>query len=208
MRNLLLIALVLNAISGKKTAKTAPLILSIVWGDEKLALEQPNACSSGTVVINKLKFILTNLKTSPKSKPMSVLFDLADSSSWTVQIPTKETTDTLTGLLGVDSLSSISGIKSGALDPRNGMYWTWNSGYIFFKLEGRINGKAFIWHIGGYSGTQAAMFPIKIASKQAMYHLTLDLKKLMENASSFKSEIMLPGAEAVEFSKKLAQSFK
>lgn len=43
--------------------------------------------------------------------------------------------------LGVDSLKSMSKIaeRSGVLDPSAGgadMYWGWNSGYIFLKMEG------------------------------------------------------------------------
>lgn len=43
--------------------------------------------------------------------------------------------------IGVDSLKSVSKIadRTGVLDPTGGgadMYWGWNSGYIFLKLEG------------------------------------------------------------------------
>jgi hypothetical protein len=62
---------------------------------------------------------------------------------------------TLSFLIGVDSLRNCSGAQSGALDPINGMFWTWNSGYIFFKLEGKSPsskqpGHIFEYHIGGY----------------------------------------------------------
>ena len=57
--------------------------------------------------------------------------------------------------IGVDSLHNCSGAQSGALDPINGMFWTWNSGYIFMKLEGkspasRQPGHTYEYHIGGY----------------------------------------------------------
>ncbi len=58
-------------------------------------------------------------------------------------------------LLGVDSLHNCSGAQSGALDPVNGMFWAWNTGYIFLKLEGHADvstspGHIFEYHIGGY----------------------------------------------------------
>ncbi|MCW3126769.1 MAG: hypothetical protein JWO03_2427 [Bacteroidetes bacterium] len=58
-------------------------------------------------------------------------------------------------LIGVDSLHNCSGAQSGALDPVNAMFWTWNTGYIFFKLEGKSPvstspGGIFEYHIGGY----------------------------------------------------------
>jgi hypothetical protein len=58
-------------------------------------------------------------------------------------------------LIGVDSLHNCSGAQSGALDPVNGMFWTWNSGYVFLKLEGKSPssaspGNLLEFHIGGY----------------------------------------------------------
>ena len=38
--------------------------------------------------------------------------------------------------IGVDSLNSVSGALSGDLDPSNGMYWAWQSGFINMKIEG------------------------------------------------------------------------
>lgn len=63
--------------------------------------------------------------------------------------------DALSFMIGVDSAHNSNGANSGALDPINGMYWTWNSGYIFMKIEGRAAaskrpGNIFEYHIGGY----------------------------------------------------------
>ena len=60
-------------------------------------------------------------------------------------------------LLGVDSIRNVSGAQTGALDPANGMFWTWNTGYIMAKLEGTSTvsnqpNQAFEYHIGGFSG--------------------------------------------------------
>ncbi len=57
--------------------------------------------------------------------------------------------------IGVDSIDNCSGAQSGALDPINAMFWAWNTGYIFLKLEGKSRaskspGNIFEFHIGGY----------------------------------------------------------
>ncbi|MBK9735386.1 MAG: hypothetical protein IPO92_10610 [Saprospiraceae bacterium] len=57
--------------------------------------------------------------------------------------------------LGIDSITNISGAMGGDLDPTKGMYWTWQSGYINVKLEGKSSlcasrNNAFIFHLGGY----------------------------------------------------------
>lgn len=60
-------------------------------------------------------------------------------------------------MLGVDSLHNVSGAQTGALDPLNDMFWTWNTGYVMMKLEGHspqanvVNHK-FEYHIGGFMG--------------------------------------------------------
>lgn len=73
----------------------------------------------------------------------------------------------ITFVLGVDSLRNTKDLseRTGVLDPAtytgdNAMYWTWNSGYIFFKMEG-LSPQAptdpggfnkYRFHIGGYGG--------------------------------------------------------
>jgi len=56
--------------------------------------------------------------------------------------------------IGVDYARNFAGAQTGALDPVNGMFWTWNSGYIFVKLEGtspqsKAQNNALTFHIGG-----------------------------------------------------------
>ncbi|AQG82437.1 MbnP family protein [Spirosoma montaniterrae] len=71
-------------------------------------------------------------------------------------------------VLGVDSLRSTMDIsrRTGVLDPAgdhtsaSGMYWSWNSGYIFLKLEGTspsapvnaTGNRNFRYHIGFFGG--------------------------------------------------------
>lgn len=75
--------------------------------------------------------------------------------------------DTLTFRLGVDSLHNVSGAQTGALDPLNDMFWTWNSGYVMAKLEGRspqsklINNK-LEYHIGGFMGENNVLKNIRL----------------------------------------------
>ena len=70
----------------------------------------------------------------------------------------------ITFLVGVDSLRSLANIsqRTGVLDPglttHDPMYWEWNSGYIFMKLEGNSSAapatqnNLFFYHIGGFGG--------------------------------------------------------
>lgn len=69
-------------------------------------------------------------------------------------------------VIGVDSLMSAAPLeqRTGVLDPVTGaagMYWAWNSGYIFVKMEGtspqapmnaNLGFRAVRYHIGGFGG--------------------------------------------------------
>jgi hypothetical protein len=56
----------------------------------------------------------------------------------------------LSFLLGVDSTENFSGTNTGDLDPSYGMYWTWATGYVFFRLSGRYNGNnSMTFDLGG-----------------------------------------------------------
>ncbi|MBW8687377.1 MbnP family protein [Chitinophaga rhizophila] len=115
--------------------------------------------------------------------------------------------------LGVDSLRSTMDIskRTGVLDPsggmEDGMYWGWNSGYIFFKMEG-ISSVApldpsgqnkFRYHIGGFGGYSAPTLNnirkitidltaggiAKVRSdRQANIHLMTDILKLFNGATT------------------------
>lgn len=70
----------------------------------------------------------------------------------------------ITFMVGVDSLRNTMDVsqRKGVLDigdeeTGKGMYWSWNSGYIFFKIEGTSpqsprEDKAFFYHVGGFGG--------------------------------------------------------
>ena len=68
-------------------------------------------------------------------------------------------------VVGIDSLRNTKPLneRTGTLDPAGtaaGMYWTWNSGYIFLKMEGNYNDpndtvltrQDYLYHIGGFGG--------------------------------------------------------
>jgi endonuclease/exonuclease/phosphatase family metal-dependent hydrolase len=65
--------------------------------------------------------------------------------------------------LGVDSITNAAGVHCCALDPANGMYWSWQSGYIQFKLEGKEKGgNALNLHLGGFSNAHMSSITTEI----------------------------------------------
>lgn len=80
------------------------------------------------------------------AKPASLLNTLTN-------VPAGDYTQ-ISFIIGVDKERNLAGAQTGALDPTLGMFWTWNSGYIFVKLEGSspqssAADKSLTFHIGG-----------------------------------------------------------
>jgi len=113
--------------------------------------------TDGTVVKMPDQYFL--VRQADKSTLMPVLKD----------VPAADYTE-MTFTIGIDSVKSISTVeqRTGVLDVASygtdNMYWSWNSGYIFFKMEG-ISSKApvnsaglnkFQYHIGGFGGRTSA----------------------------------------------------
>jgi hypothetical protein len=153
-----------------------------------------------------LCFYVSNVGISSNSGEMEVkkihLFDLEEPSSFEL-FQTSESVRSIHFLLGTDSLTNVSGILDGPLDPIRGMYWTWNSGYINFKLEGnKTTGNSLTdieYHLGGYLPPYATSRRIHLdnssLSKELKIEIHLD-EWLMMISDERKNSIMIPGKEA------------
>ena len=96
------------------------------------------------------------------------LIDFSDSLSTSLVIPvTAGLCHGIQFLLGVDSLDQRRGAQTGALDPAKGMFWTWNSGFQSFKIEGNSPSSSqpshlIAYHIGGYRYPYSTVWKIRI----------------------------------------------
>lgn len=109
-------------------------------------------------------------------------------------------------IIGVDSLANTLEVtaRPPALDVSTnaaGMYWSWNSGYVFVKVEGTSpsstqTDKIFKYHIGGFGGySSSTINNIKVAEckrpgdmpfsvpkdKKRELHFHVDLKEMFQN---------------------------
>lgn len=113
-----------------------------------------------TYAITKLKYYISNINLVPITKKLPhkniFLIDAAAEEKIALKIlPGKYSA--INFMVGIDSSYNNSGAQEGALDPLNGMFWTWNTGYIYFKLEGTSTASTadlnrIQHHIGGYEG--------------------------------------------------------
>jgi len=91
------------------------------------------------ITVTRFKYYISHISINEKElSPNTFLIDEANAASKTLSFTTGiASPQTLSFMIGVDSLLNVSGVQTGALDPLNGLFWTWNSGYIFAKLEGK-----------------------------------------------------------------------
>jgi hypothetical protein len=118
--------------------------------------------------------------------------------------------------IGIDSLTNVAGALSGDLDPQNGMYWAWQSGYINMKIEGRsprckTRKNVFQYHIGGYLPPFYAMrrveLPILSVGTEGVI-LKVDFARFFENINiASQNTIMMPCAAAVQLADESVKMF-
>ncbi len=187
MKKLLIITIAAILFTACKKDKT-PAYNTSIKGE--LSIEFDNIAGSSDLQLNtasytnaagenfkvtKLKyyvsnFVLTNTNGTTYTVPQDSCYFLIDESDESTHDPILRVPEgeykTLTFTVGVDSLRNTKEISErvGVLDPAGtaaDMYWGWNSGYIFLKLEGTSPaitgmGGAFMYHVGGFGGYSSA----------------------------------------------------
>jgi hypothetical protein len=213
-----------NPVDDKTLAPLSIEFDNIVGGQNLILGNEVKYTNSSNeqFTIDNIKYFISNIKlgkadgstyTVPQDSSYFLITEEEDEAE--LNVPQGDYTS-LTFTLGVDSLRSTMGIedRKGALDPSggmDGMYWGWNSGYIFFKMEG-LSDKApedpsgqhkFRYHIGGFGGYSAPTFNnIKTITldlsaggiakvrtgRGSNIHLMVDLAKLFTGTNTISIE--------------------
>ncbi len=160
--------------------------------------------------------LLKNGKVVLEDKKSSHLIDASEASPFLISLdnPQNIIFDELKFNLGIDSLTNVSGVLGGDLDPAKGMYWAWQSGYVNFKLEGssalcKTRNNAFEFHLGGYLPPYYCLQTLNFDVKdQKMIALKVDVEKILDQIDLAQiNHIMSPCEEAILLSKKVANAF-
>jgi hypothetical protein len=175
-----------------------------------------------SILVEMLRFYISNIAFLQKGK---VVFEeknsvhlidaaLPPTLQFPIPLPSELEYDQLQFDLGIDSTTNVSGALGGDLDPTKGMYWTWQSGYVNVKIEGKspqskARNKEFQYHLGGYHSPfyalQKVILPIK---KKGNIHIIFDVAEFLAQSDfSKKSHIMSPSAETVLWSERVAKGF-
>jgi hypothetical protein len=209
-------------------AQSKQIVLKFVpyYNNEPLVLENnwyttPNGQDS--ITIDLLKFYIGNIKfqsTTQKTKNSYFLLNAAENKSMetSITVSKKQKTTTLEFNVGVDSSTSAKGVLDGSLNPLNGMYWTWNTGYINLKLEGNCkNCKAFrnkyLFHIGGFkfpfNSCKKIVLPLDGFNKNtSKIVIKINIANWLKNIDFTEQvSIMQPNAKAMQMANNFINSF-
>jgi hypothetical protein len=177
MAGLLLFALILTSCKRNETddsqlgVRNIKVILKHKVGPQDFAIGSFYNNSFGeTYKLNRFQYYISNvslINTTNNIEEKEIesyhLIDANDAGSLNFNFSVNRSSyNAIVFYMGVDSLRNVSGAQTGALDPLNGMFWTWNSGYIMAKMEGSSVASSepnneLIYHIGGYSGINKAV---------------------------------------------------
>ena len=130
-----------------------------------------------TYSIKKLKYYISNIELEAEQKKISEkesyhLVDASRNNSFSLTIPPGKYSS-IRFIAGVDSSRNCSGAQVGALDPLNDMFWTWNTGYVMFKLEGRspssnADMNRIEHHIGGFKSPNSTIRNVNLSFKNTL----------------------------------------
>ena len=209
---------ILNLVSQNNTS----VQVVFKFGNDTLELNKFYAYNQDSIQFQTIKMYLSNIQVYNKKQLIFKedksyhLIDISQNHTAKILLPKLAVNKkgTLKFNLGIDSITNISGALSGDLDPTKGMYWSWQSGYINFKIEGvvassTINKHFFEYHIGGYNGLNNAIQPIELnASTTKPFIIVVDLENFcLQLDIANQKNIMSPSAQAVTISRILANCF-
>ncbi|PKL78425.1 MAG: hypothetical protein CVV25_11665 [Ignavibacteriae bacterium HGW-Ignavibacteriae-4] len=177
-----------------------------------------------SLVIESLRFYISNIQLLQNNEVVYTINDgyylldleYPESMNITLSIPNNLNYNRLSLGIGIDSTTNAKGVMGGALDPTKGMYWTWQSGYINFKLEGVSNKCAtrknrFQYHLGGYQSPFNLYQTVDLVLRNNNKNLVIDVdisELILDLDLENINQIMSPNTEALKLTKLLPQIFK
>ncbi len=209
--------------SQKNTEKLIVNIVPIFNGESIIKDTWYVTQSKDSIQLSKLKFYLTNFvlidkKSSADTIRKQQLIDVFKKETLSIKLSDIIYTNNyvLNFDIGVDKKFNTSGANAGDLDPINGMFWSWQSGYINFKIEGKspsctTRKNKFQFHIGGYQKPYATIRTLAFnlaSTKEETLTIHLEVHAFFESIYlASQNQVMIPGKEASSIANLLPQMF-
>lgn len=218
-----LVFLFLALVASSQTAVNSIKFNLLYNGNEIRPGSLPKNSGADSLSIETLRFYISEIQLLNEKKVVwseRNSYHLLDafekrSLTWQLKGVSKTTFNKVIFKLGIDSATNMAGAMGGDLDPTKGMYWTWQSGYINFKLEGtstkcKTRKGVFQFHLGGYSNPFNACTTVELAHENnTPLEITFDVGQFLKGIDlATQNEIMTPSKEAVLLSEKAGACFR
>ena len=145
------------------------------------------------------------------------LVDFSEPNTTEISLPisTNKAINAVSFTIGIDSATNTAGLLSGALSPMLGMYWSWQSGYINWKIEGtspnaKTRKNSFQFHIGGYlpPNLAARQFEFEPKKEIVTHKIRIQVNELFNKVTLKQTNtIMIPGKAAMELANLFSKCF-
>ena len=175
----------------KETFGQLELEFDHVWGlnNQPFYLNQTyvHPMSEDTMELTMLKYYISNVvlyKTDGSTYEVPDSYYLIDPEENTISINNVPSGDytRVDFIVGVDSARNNSGLQTGALNPSNGMFWSWSTGYIFIRVEGKSPQSStgmFMFHLGGYEEPFNAINQKQLPIENDVLNITPNAKPVL-----------------------------
>lgn len=211
-------------ISASQNDEVLTLQFNPIFGKEALVLSKSyfSKNNNDSIQIDVLRFyisdieLLLNGEIVWKELNSFHLVDASVISSLQINLisSSKPIFDKLKFNVGIDSITNVAGAMGGDLDPTKGMYWTWQSGYINFKLEGKskvcnTRNNEFTFHLGGYKYPYNTLQSVFLNTNNSNeLNIVINAEEMISKINlSKQNHIMSPSKEAVLLSNELTRIF-
>ncbi|MBK8641862.1 MAG: hypothetical protein IPN15_06430 [Saprospiraceae bacterium] len=186
-----------------------------IFDNQKISLNKNvfGEQSADTLIFETIKFYLSSFKLwdgnrlAWEESNSFHLLDLAEENtlSLSMKIPQETYYKTMCFNLGIDSMTNTAGVFGGDLDPTTGMYWTWQSGYINIKMEGKsphctTHNHEFQFHLGGYQTPFNACQNICLdLQKNDAHNILINFQNLFDKINLAKQNLIMSRVKCLYF---------
>ena len=185
IKKLILLILIAFSMQGSLSAQTQQSTFFLQTDFDELFMNDSFKISKCLIYLSNFKFYNQSLLVF-EDKAKAHLIDLIDPSPLQFIMPKNLQYNWVEFNIGIDSSTSAAGVLTGDLDPRKGMYWAWQSGYINFNA------------------IQTNSFEVYPNNK---YTLSFNFMPMLQYCLAQKQyEIMSPQLKAVQLAKLLSEN--
>lgn len=181
--------------SGLKFTGSGTLSIDITHKFNAVLLERNTdyvTAAEDTINVDKLRYYLSNVQLKNAegvwvNMGNYAVVDIEDPASLVVSVGNIPSGiySKVRFLIGVDSVANSSGAQEGALNPANDMFWSWSTGYVFFRLKGKYNTSgAMALDVGGLANLAVIEADLETFKKEGN---NLTLKTTFNLAEVFKT---------------------